>query len=371
MLLHLFHLPSSHRVRFFLLFFPFSFFFLFFSILDSNHPRIQYTHIPSPPPPLYIYSMNNSCDTPRSIPPLDTTSRVRSTGKRCRGILYKYLQRERETESFLTVRLFIVRPERGTDRKRKAKKILHVPLLSFVRIHQLPPRHVGERTRVGRVGNRGEQREERGEKRRGKERKGGGQRAEEHATNGGGEEGRRGCAASTTRTEHTICQSVPSIIRVYSCGPRINPSPLPLSPPPPLSPVICLGQIQSQPRGGFELTINFKRVRRRRPRAPRRRRGGEGGGREGREERGGGDTDGPRCFRGCRTDVAPRELIYRDARGGEGWKKEKRAGARTAVWHSRLIRQGHDNRRSMTRRRLDVTSFPLLHIYPRNTVRSH
>lgn len=30
----------------------------------------------------------------------------------------------------------------------------------------------------------------------------------------------------------------------------------------PPSPVICLGQIQSQPRGGFELTINFKRVRR-------------------------------------------------------------------------------------------------------------
>lgn len=25
----------------------------------------------------------------------------------------------------------------------------------------------------------------------------------------------------------------------------------------PPSPVICLGQIQSQPRGGFELTINF------------------------------------------------------------------------------------------------------------------
>lgn len=92
-------------------------------------------------------------------------------------------------------------------------------------------------------------------------------------------EGRRGrgCAASTTRTEHTICQSVPSIIRVYSCGPRINPSPL--LPPP--SPVICLGQIQSQPRGGFELTINFKRVRRRRPRAPRRRRGGGCGGKRG------------------------------------------------------------------------------------------
>lgn len=47
----------------------------------------------------------------------------------------------------------------------------------------------------------------------------------------------------------------------------------------PPSPVICLGQIQSQPRGGFELTINFKRVRRpfhrRRPTT-----GGKRGGRE-------------------------------------------------------------------------------------------
>lgn len=231
--------------------------------------------------------MNNSCDTPRSIPPLDTTSRVRSTGKRCRGILYKYLQRERETESFLTVRLFIVRPERGTDRKRKAKKILHVPLLSFVRIHQLPPRHVGERTRVGRVGNRGEQRGGKGRKKTGKGEEGRrtkGRGARDEWGRGGEEEGRRGCAASTTRTEHTICQSVPSIIRVYSCGPRINPSPLPLLPPP--SPVICLGQIQSQPRGGFELTINFKRVRRRRPRAPRRRRGGGEERGERREEEG-------------------------------------------------------------------------------------
>ena len=58
-------------------------------------------------------------------------------------------------------------------------------------------------------------------------------------------------------------------------------------------PVICLGQIQSQPCGGFELTINFKRVRR-----PFRQRCTTGHG------------DRPRCFRGCRTDVAPRELIY-------------------------------------------------------------
>lgn len=240
MLLHLFHLPSSHRVRFFLLFFPFSFFFLFFSILDSSHPRIQYTHIPSPPPPLYIYSMNNSCDTPRSIPPLDTTSRVRSTGKRCRGILYKYLQRERETESFLTVRLFIVRPERGTDRKRKAKKILHVPLLSFVRIHQLPPRHVGERTRVGRVGNRGEQREERGEKRRGKERKGGGQRAEEHATNGGGggEEGEGGEEGLCSLDDPDGAHNLPIGTLHYSCL-QLRAANQPLSPPPPPSSLPC------------------------------------------------------------------------------------------------------------------------------------
>lgn len=82
----------------------------------------------------------------------------------------------------------------------------------------------------------------------------------------------------------------------------------------PPSPVICLGQIQSQPRGGFELTINFKRVRR----PFHRRRPTTGGKRGGRGDR-------PRCFRGCRTDVAPRELIYRDVKGGGGgsWKKEK------------------------------------------------
>lgn len=238
MLLHLFHLPSSHRVRFFLLFFPFSFFFLFFSILDSSHPRIQYTHIPSPPPPLYIYSMNNSCDTPRSIPPLDTTSRVRSTGKRCRGILYKYLQRERETESFLTVRLFIVRPERGTDRKRKAKKILHVPLLSFVRIHQLPPRHVGERTRVGRVGNRGEQRGGKGRKKTGKGEEGRRTKGRGARDEWGRGEGRRGGGVVQPRRPGRSTQFAnryPPLFVFTAAGrestPLPSPSPLPLLSP--------------------------------------------------------------------------------------------------------------------------------------------
>lgn len=38
-------------------------------------------------------------------------------------------------------------------------------------------------------------------------------------------------------------------------------------------------------------------------------------------------TDRPRCFRGCRTDVAPRELIYRDVKGGEG-EGEGEAGSK-------------------------------------------
>lgn len=49
-------------------------------------------------------------------------------------------------------------------------------------------------------------------------------------------------------------------------------------------------------------------------------------------------TDRPRCFRGCRTDIAPRELIYRDVEeggGGEGsWKKEKHGLFRGAPFNS-------------------------------------
>lgn len=190
-----------------------------------------------------------------------------STGKRCLGILCKCLPRERERESFLTARLsFAQRTRRkrgGTDRKKSSSS-------RSSRIHPYSCRRAtlarglvseteacGEKKGEKKVGGKGQ-------------RKGRGQRAEERATNGRGEEGRGVVSASTTRTEHTICQSVLSIIRVYSCGPRINPS---SSPPP--SPVICLGQIQSQPRGGFELTINFKRVRRRRPRATAAGEGGE------------------------------------------------------------------------------------------------
>lgn len=95
-------------------FFLFSFFF---------YPRLEqppdtiYPRTPSLPP-LYIYSMNNSCNTPRSIPPLDIAGR---TGKRCRGILYKYLsERESERDSFLTVRLSF-EEEGGGDSNRSKK----------------------------------------------------------------------------------------------------------------------------------------------------------------------------------------------------------------------------------------------------------
>lgn len=141
-----------------------------------------------------------------------------STGKRCLGILCKCLPRERERESFLTARLsFAQRTRGGTDRKKSSSS-------RSSRIHPYSCRRAtlarglvseteacGEKKGEKKVGGKGQ-------------RKGRGQRAEERATNGRGEEGRGVVSASTTRTEHTICQSVLSIIRVYSCGPRINPS---------------------------------------------------------------------------------------------------------------------------------------------------
>lgn len=90
------------------------FFFLFFFYPRLEQPRIQY--IPSLPP-LYIYSMNNSCNTPRSIPPLDIAW---GTGKRCRGILYKYLP-ERERDSFLTVCLSFGEGG-GSNRSKKPRR---------------------------------------------------------------------------------------------------------------------------------------------------------------------------------------------------------------------------------------------------------
>lgn len=67
------------------------------------------------------------------------------------------------------------------------------------------------------------------------------------------ERDRVGCAASTRSAQFTNRYSP---LFVFTAAGRESTRPLPPSP------VICLGQIQSQPRGGFELTINFKRVRR-------------------------------------------------------------------------------------------------------------
>lgn len=107
-----------------MLFFFFSLFFL-----SSTRATPGYNIPPRTPslPPLYIYSMNNSCNTPRSIPPLDIAGR---TGKRCRGILYKYLlERERERERQLFNGAFIVRRRRRRRRleqieKTEAKRIV-------------------------------------------------------------------------------------------------------------------------------------------------------------------------------------------------------------------------------------------------------
>lgn len=191
-----------------------------------------------------------------------------STGKRCLGILCKCLPRERERESFLTARLsFAQRTRRkrgGTDRKKSSSS-------RSSRIHpiQLPPRHVGESPT--RVGNRGVRRKKRGEK-------SWGERAEEgQRTKGRGtrdEWARRGGERGCVRLDDPDgAHNLPIGTLHYSCL-QLRAANQPLLLPPP-SPVICLGQIQSQPRGGFELTINFKRVRRRRPRATAAGEGGE------------------------------------------------------------------------------------------------
>lgn len=85
-----------------------------------------------------------------------------STGKRCLGILCKCLPRERERESFLTARLSFAQRTRGGNEEEEEEEPIgkNPPFLSNPSV-QLPPRHVGERTRVG---NRGERRKKRGEK---------------------------------------------------------------------------------------------------------------------------------------------------------------------------------------------------------------
>ena len=146
----------------------FFFSFLFF-FLSSTRATPGY-NIPSLPP-LYIYSMNNSCNTPRSIPLLDIAER---TGKRCRGILYKYLP-ERERDSFLTVRLSFEEEEGGGDSnrskkpRRKESYLVRNPSVSALCV---PTLHTlwwggGSSCRSSGLGNSGA-REGRGQKRAGK-----------------------------------------------------------------------------------------------------------------------------------------------------------------------------------------------------------
>lgn len=210
--------------------------------------------------------MNNSCDTPRSIPPLDTSRGVRE--KDASGYFVNVC-REKERERELFNGAFIVRPENEKEtRRNRSEKILLVPFLSNPSV-QLPPRHVGENPT--RVGNRGVRRKKRGEK-------SWGERAEEgQRTKGRGtrdEWARRGGERGCVRLDDPDgAHNLPIGTLHYSCL-QLRAANQPLLLPPP-SPVICLGQIQSQPRGGFELTINFKRVRRRRPRATAAGEGGE------------------------------------------------------------------------------------------------
>lgn len=228
----------------------FFFSFLFF-FLSSTRATPGY-NIPSLPP-LYIYSMNNSCNTPRSIPPLDIAGR---TGKRCRGILYKYLsERKSERDNFLTVRLSFEEEGGGDSNRskkprRKESYLVRNPSVSALCV---PTLHTlwwggGSSCRSSGLGNSGARKrgEGRGQKRAGKKMgtsdgRGRMTKGRENATNGrkarwtgrsGGdrERERQSRLCSLDDPERTIYQSVLSIIRVYSCRPRINPAPPSLPP---------------------------------------------------------------------------------------------------------------------------------------------
>ena len=136
-------------------------------------------------------------------------------------------------------------------------------------------------------------------------------------------------------------------------------------------PVICLGQIQSQPCGGFELTINFKRVRR-----PFRQRSAQSIHQRGQATMFRRVSD-RRCAKGI--NLLPAESGEEGIggrifmRGKAEWMKtsaklEKERKPENALAISRLIRQRHGNRRSMIRCRLSVTFE--LNIMQRNTIRS-
>lgn len=226
-------------------FFLFSFFF---------YPRLEqppdtiYPRTPSLPP-LYIYSMNNSCNTPRSIPPLDIAGR---TGKRCRGILYKYLsERKSERDNFLTVRLSFEEEGGGDSNRskkprRKESYLVRNPSVSALCV---PTLHTlwwgrGSSCRSSGLGNSGA-REGRGQKRAGKKMgtsdgRGRMTKGRENATNGrkarwtgrsGGTERERdrvGCAASTRSAQFTNRYSP---LFVFTAAGRESTRPLPPSLP--------------------------------------------------------------------------------------------------------------------------------------------
>lgn len=231
----------------------FFFSFLFF-FLSSTRATPGYNIPPRTPslPPLYIYSMNNSCNTPRSIPPLDIAGR---TGKRCRGILYKYLsERKSERDNFLTVRLSFEEEGGGDSNRskkprRKESYLVRNPSVSALCV---PTLHTlwwggGSSCRSSGLGNSGARKrgEGRGQKRaekkmgtsdgrgrmtKGRENATNGRKARWTGRSGGDRERERQSRLCSLDPERTIYQSVLSIIRVYSCRPRINPAPPSLPP---------------------------------------------------------------------------------------------------------------------------------------------
>lgn len=232
----------------------FFFSFLFF-FLSSTRATPGYNIPPRTPslPPLYIYSMNNSCNTPRSIPPLDIAGR---TGKRCRGILYKYLsERKSERDNFLTVRLSFEEEGGGDSNRskkprRKESYLVRNPSVSALCV---PTLHTlwwgrGSSCRSSGLGNSGARKrgEGRGQKRAGKKMgtsdgRGRMTKGRENATNGrkarwtgrsGGTERERdrvGCAASTTRNAQFTNRYSP--LFVFTAAGRESTRPLPPSLP--------------------------------------------------------------------------------------------------------------------------------------------
>lgn len=193
-----------------------------------------------------------------------------STGKRCLGILCKCLPRERERESFLTARLSFAQRTRGGNEEEEEEEPIGknpprpVPLES-IRTVAAAPRWREDSCRKQRRAEKKKGRKKLGGKGRGRAE----DKGQRNARRIGEERRGEGLCPPRRPGRSTQFANRYSPLFVFTAAGRES------TPPPPPSPVICLGQIQSQPRGGFELTINFKRVRRRRPRATAAGEGGE------------------------------------------------------------------------------------------------